>query len=67
MDWIAGVSYPWVLATLMILHCIIGMTAAIAAQKQGRPFGPWIAWGLLGGSVALIAVLVKPPSKSSLG
>lgn len=62
MDWTALDFYPWVLATLMSLHCIIGMIAAIVARKQGRPFVPWIFLGLLGGSIALTVVLVKPPN-----
>lgn len=47
-------------ALMAILHCITGFAAALLARKQGRPFGPWLFWGLVGGTVALIAVLATP-------
>jgi hypothetical protein len=62
IDRIAWGFHSWTLfAVLMGLHCVIGMAAAIAAYNQGRPFGPWVFWGLLGGSVALTVVLLTPP------
>lgn len=57
MDW--GVSQEGIIV-LMGLHCIIGLTAALLARQQGRPFLPWIFWGLLGGTIALIAAIVRP-------
>lgn len=50
---------------MLTLHCIIGVGAAIAAQRQGRSYGVWLAWGLIGGTVALMYVLfTSPPAKA---
>ena len=45
---------------LMVLHCVIGVAAAIVAQQRGLSFRRWIWIGLLGGTIALIAALRKP-------
>jgi hypothetical protein len=47
---------------LMILHCVIGVMAAVVAQQRGLSFRRWIWIGLLGGTIALIAAL-RSPSK----
>ncbi len=46
---------------LMILHCMIGTVAAWVAYRQGRPLRAWLGWGLLGGTLALVVVLVTAP------
>ena len=51
--------------SLMILHCIIGVIAAIVAQRRGLSFRRWIWIGLLGGTIALIAVLRSPRTTQS--
>lgn len=42
---------------LVILHCAIGVAAAIAAQRKGFPYGIWLVWGLIGGTAALVMAL----------
>jgi hypothetical protein len=42
---------------LFTLHCLIGLGAALVAQQKGLSFRRWIWVGLLGGSIALIAIL----------
>lgn len=52
---------------MLNLHCLIGGVAAVIARRQGRSLGLWLILGLIGGTVALIAVLLmkekKPNSK----
>jgi hypothetical protein len=45
---------------LMILHCVIGIAAAVVAMQRGLSFRRWIWIGLLGGTIALIAALRTP-------
>lgn len=45
---------------LATMHCIIGLIAAIAAKRRGLNFRRWLGLGLLGGTIALIAVLRQP-------
>ena len=45
---------------LLGLHGIIGITAAMIARKKGLNFQLWLILGLIGGTVALVAVLLKP-------
>lgn len=54
-----------ILSLLFGLHCVIGIIAAIIAQNKGLNFRRWLILGLIGGTVALIAVLVNP-SKTQL-
>ncbi|HBS71432.1 MAG TPA: hypothetical protein DEP38_26610 [Cyanobacteria bacterium UBA9226] len=44
---------------LLGLHCLIGITAAIVARKKGLNFQLWLILGLIGGTVALVAALLK--------
>lgn len=50
---------PGNLYLLLGLHSIIGVTAAIIAQKKGLNFPLWLILGLIGGTVALVAALLK--------
>ncbi len=45
---------------LMILHCVVGTTAAFVAKSRGRNFNIWLGWGLLGGTIALITAFLLP-------
>jgi hypothetical protein len=58
---------PWmpIGLSLMVLHCMIGVIAAISAHQRGLSFQRWIWIGLLGGTIALIAALMLPPKTSS--
>jgi hypothetical protein len=42
------------------LHCLIGAVGAIIAQNKGYSLGKWLLFGLVGGTFALIAILLKP-------
>jgi hypothetical protein len=42
---------------LFTLHCLIGLGAALVARQKGLSFKRWLWLGLLGGTIALIAVL----------
>lgn len=48
--------YPTVYV-LFTLHCIVGIVAAIVAQRKGFHRGRWLVWGLIGGTAALVAAL----------
>ncbi len=50
---------PGNLYLLLGLHCLIGVTAAIIAQKKGLNFRLWLILGLIGGTVVLVAALLK--------
>ena len=43
---------------LMLLHCLIGLSAAIVADSKGYSFSVWLLIGFLGGTFALIASLI---------
>jgi uncharacterized membrane protein len=45
---------------LMLLHCIIGLLAAIVAEQKGRSFLLWLFIGLIGGTFGLISALFLP-------
>lgn len=45
---------------LMLLHCLIGLTAAIIADQKGYSFVLWLIIGLMGGTFGLIFALSKP-------
>lgn len=45
---------------LMLLHCIIGLLAAIVAEQKGYSFLFWLFIGLIGGTFGLITALFKP-------
>ncbi|NJK30288.1 MAG: hypothetical protein HC790_06560 [Acaryochloridaceae cyanobacterium CSU_3_4] len=43
-------------SVLMLLHCAIGLSAALLARQKGLDFQSWLVKGLIGGTVALIIV-----------
>ena len=45
---------------LMILHFFIGTAAAFVAKSRGNNFNLWLGFGLLGGTIALIAAFLLP-------
>lgn len=44
----------------MILHLFIGTAAAFVAKRRGNNFNLWLGFGLLGGTIALIAAFLLP-------
>ncbi|MEB3312960.1 MAG: hypothetical protein VKL98_02330 [Cyanobacteriota bacterium] len=48
---------PWM---LFGLHCAVGLVAAQIAGDKGYRRQPWLLWGLVGGTVALIDSLRRP-------
>ncbi|MGF1569999.1 MAG: hypothetical protein ACFCVD_18340 [Nodosilinea sp.] len=46
---------------LLFSHCAIGLVAARLAHRKGYDLGRWLVWGAIGGTVALIDVLRRPP------
>ncbi|BAQ65445.1 hypothetical protein GM3709_2210 [Geminocystis sp. NIES-3709] len=49
---------------LMLLHCFIGLTAAIIADTKGHSFPLWLIIGVIGGSFGLIASIKVQPKMS---
>jgi hypothetical protein len=50
-----------------ILHCLVGLIAAVIAHRKGYSLRRWLAWGLLGGTPSLVLALrlpLRPPSVS---
>lgn len=47
----------------LALHCVIGGVATVIAQSKGRRFETWLLWGLIGGTVALIAAIALKPEE----
>ena len=45
---------------LMILHLFIGTAAAFVAKRRGNNYNFWLGFGLLGGTIALIAAFLLP-------
>ena len=45
---------------LMTLHVFIGTAAAFVAKRRGNNFNLWLGFGLLGGTIALIAAFLLP-------
>jgi hypothetical protein len=52
-----------ILYLMLNLHCLIGGIAAVIARRQGRNLGVWLIIGLIGGTFALIAVLLIKDKK----
>lgn len=50
---------------MLNLHCLIGGVAAVIARRQGRSLALWLILGLIGGTVALIAVLLMKEKKAN--
>ncbi len=48
---------PSLVFLLMLLHCLIGLNAAIVADQKGYLFTFWLIIGLIGGTIGLIAAL----------
>ncbi|MBL1210391.1 hypothetical protein [Geminocystis sp. GBBB08] len=46
---------PNLVFSLMLLHCLIGLTAGIIADSKGYFFSLWLLIGIMGGTFALIA------------
>ena len=45
---------------LMLLHCLIGLSASIVADTKGHDFALWLLIGLIGGTFGLIASIRLP-------
>ncbi|HEY9814900.1 MAG TPA: hypothetical protein V6D20_03730 [Candidatus Obscuribacterales bacterium] len=59
---------PWstdgsTILVLAVLHCVIGVTAALVAQRRGRRLGNWLILGLIGGTAALVAACFVPAKR----
>ncbi|MEL7313489.1 MAG: hypothetical protein AAFN08_00880 [Cyanobacteria bacterium J06559_3] len=55
-------EFSWPIAiTMMVLHCVVGLTATRVASRKGADTAKWLLWGLIGGTVALITALKLPP------
>lgn len=50
----------WYLIPLVV-HCLMGTLAAIAAHKKGLNLRRWIIFGIIGGTPALIAAILAKP------
>jgi hypothetical protein len=48
---------------LLCFHCLIGAVATFIATRKGRSLGNWFLFGLLGGTIALVAILIMPPQE----
>lgn len=48
---------PSFIFSLMLLHCLIGLTAGIVADTKGYFFPLWLLIGIIGGTFGLIASL----------
>lgn len=46
---------PTFIFCLMLLHCLIGLAAAIVADSKGNSFLQWLIIGMIGGTFGLIA------------
>jgi hypothetical protein len=47
----------------MIVHCLVGISAALLAKSKGYQFNHWIIGSLIGGSFALILAAVAHNQK----
>ncbi|HIK45849.1 MAG TPA: hypothetical protein IGR64_13350 [Leptolyngbyaceae cyanobacterium M65_K2018_010] len=47
----------------MLLHCAVGLVAAQVAFRKGYDLGPWMLWGTIGGTVALLDAFRRPPRR----
>jgi len=45
---------------LMLLHCLVGLVAAMVAQRKGYDLGRWLVAGVVGGTPVLILALTRP-------
>ncbi|MGL5511034.1 MAG: hypothetical protein ACRC2J_02255 [Microcoleaceae cyanobacterium] len=53
------ITINWLLFSfLMIVHCLVGISAALLAKSKGYQFNHWIIGSLIGGSFALILAAV---------
>jgi hypothetical protein len=46
---------------LAIFHCIMGGLATVVAVRKGRSLNLWLLFGLIGGTVALVAAIALKP------
>jgi hypothetical protein len=63
-------EFPWstdgrTLLVLGVAHCVIGLTAAIVAQRRGRRLTYWLVLGFIGGTAALVAAALLPGMNGS--
>ena len=56
-DMFVGLSISFQLCVLLLLHCLMGLLAAIVAQRKGLSFKRWLMWGLIGGTASLAIAL----------
>lgn len=49
-----------ILLTLLSIHCVMGILAAIVAQRKGKSFRQWLIWGLIGGTPTLLIAIFRP-------
>jgi hypothetical protein len=45
----------------LTIHVLLGVTAAIVAERKGRSLQRWLVIGIIGGTPALIAALWAKP------
>ncbi|WP_346291843.1 hypothetical protein [Sphaerothrix gracilis] len=45
------------LYTLLLLHCLMGLIAALIAQRKRLNFSTWFVWGAVGGTLAFFMAL----------
>ncbi len=48
----------------LFLHCVIGLVAAQVAQRKGYDLGLWLVWGIVGGTLALVDAIRRPPQSA---
>jgi hypothetical protein len=55
LEQFSTIDWAWLIGTLTLLHCLVGLIAAKIAHGKGRNLGRWLTWGLIGGTPTLIA------------
>ena len=58
---LAAVGLSPITVIMMFLHCLIGLIAARMAYRKGADLGVWLLWGMVGGTLALVMALQRPP------
>ncbi|MGA7935808.1 MAG: hypothetical protein WCA35_19815 [Kovacikia sp.] len=56
-------AFDSTLYVLLSVHCLNGVIAAIVAQAKGRNLSKWLALGLIGGTITLVAAIALSPIK----
>ncbi len=50
----SDLAFPLIGNVMLLLHCGIGLVAARLAAHKGYDLGLWFAWGMVGGTLALL-------------